>query len=87
MQLMLKLAEEHHCMDVYSEADLGAAVPLAIEERLSYLASHNIEQLKNLAKCELIRRKMAYRRISKFPPRSAYTLISERNTLFSIQVS
>jgi predicted ATPase len=86
MQLMLQLATENDFIDVYSEVEPNADLLPAIEERLSYLVKHNIEQLKSLAKCELIRRKMEYKRISKFPPKSAYTNIADRSSLFSIQV-
>lgn len=86
MQLMLQLATENDFIDVYSEAEPNLDLLPAIEERLSYLVSHNLEQLKSLARCELIRRKMEYKRISKFPPKSAYTNIAERNSLFSLEV-
>ena len=42
MQLMLQLAVENDFIDVYSEADPVADVLPAIEERLSYLQTHNI---------------------------------------------
>ena len=86
MQLMLQLATENDFIDVYSEADPNVDLLPAIEERLSYLETNNLEQLRNLAKCELIRRKMEYKRISKFPPKSAYTNIAERTSLFSLEV-
>jgi hypothetical protein len=84
MSQILQLAEQHDFIDAFSEEHNEVGAVNEIDERLDYLAKNNIEQLKKLAKCELIRRKMSYKRITKFPPSSAYTDLATRASLFSI---
>jgi hypothetical protein len=84
MTQILQLAEQHDFIDAFREDSESVGNTSEIDERLDYLAEHNIEHLKKLAKCELIRRKIHYKRITKFPPPSAYKDLASRASLFYV---
>lgn len=82
---ILKFAEEFDFIDVYEEQIETSEIMSEIETKLNDLKMNNIELLKDLAKHELIRRKMNYKRLSEIPlPFAGYNM-SERLSLFSIE--
>ena len=82
MTQILQLAEQHDFIDAFREDSESVGSTSEIDDRLDYLAKNNIEKLKTLAKCELMRRKLHYKRITKFPPPSAYNDLTSRASLF-----